>query len=130
MPLDRNQQSTARYLRSASRGPARHASEGRGGWTFSGTAAAVACRADVIVTYNLKDFPRSALSEFHVEAQSPDEFLTDLLDLDSDVMLRILQEQANDLTSPPMTFDDLLTVLDKKLNLHGFTRAVRAYLAL
>ena len=93
-------------------------------------AAAVACHAEVIVTYNLKDFPRSALSDFHVEAQSPDEFLTDLFDLDPNVMLRILQEQARDLKSPPMAFADFITLLDKKLRLHDFTRAVLASLSI
>lgn len=39
-------------------------------------AAAIKGRADVIVTGNLKDFPRSKLAPWGIEAQHPDEFLT------------------------------------------------------
>jgi predicted nucleic acid-binding protein len=44
-------------------------------------AAAIRCSADVIVTFNLKDFPSDYLSTFDVEAQHPDEFILYLLDL-------------------------------------------------
>ncbi|MGB6131557.1 MAG: hypothetical protein WBG54_07240 [Acidobacteriaceae bacterium] len=37
--------------------------------------AAVACGAQTIVTFNLKDFPPEALAPWNVKAQSPDEFL-------------------------------------------------------
>jgi len=38
-------------------------------------AAAIAARADVIVTKNLKDFPPAALEPHGIEAQHPDTFL-------------------------------------------------------
>ena len=38
-------------------------------------AAAIAGRADVIVTKNLKDFPPAALQPHGIEAQHPDTFL-------------------------------------------------------
>jgi hypothetical protein len=44
-------------------------------------AAAIRCSADVIVTFNLKDFPSDYLSTFDVEAQHPDDFILYLLDL-------------------------------------------------
>jgi hypothetical protein len=37
-------------------------------------AADVRCHAQVIVTFNLKDFSASALSAWGVEAQHPDDF--------------------------------------------------------
>jgi hypothetical protein len=37
--------------------------------------------ADVIVTYNLTDFPAATLAGFDLEAQHPDDFLVGLLDL-------------------------------------------------
>src|SRR5437016_2701661 len=43
-------------------------------------AAALACVADVIVTFNITDFPASALSPFGVAAVTPDTFLVQLLD--------------------------------------------------
>lgn len=44
-------------------------------------AAAIRCNADVIVTFNLKDFPSDYLLSFGVEAQHPDEFMLYLIDL-------------------------------------------------
>ncbi len=39
-------------------------------------AAAIKGRADLIVTYNLRDFPVATLERWGIEAQHPDEFLT------------------------------------------------------
>lgn len=44
-------------------------------------AAAIAGNADVIVTFNLKDFPQDALEQAELFAQGPDEFMLDLWDL-------------------------------------------------
>jgi len=41
-------------------------------------AAAIAGKASVIVTWNLKDFPARHLLPYGVTSQSPDDFLTDL----------------------------------------------------
>jgi len=57
-------------------------------------AAGVRGKATVIVTANIKDFPRTALLAFGLEAVSPDRFLCDLLDLFPNVMLEILTEQS------------------------------------
>ncbi len=38
-------------------------------------AAAITAEADVIVTFNLKDFPTAALAPHSIDAQHPDEFL-------------------------------------------------------
>ncbi len=44
-------------------------------------AAAITGRCDVIVTFNQKDFPNSALQAFDIESQDPDSFLLYQLDL-------------------------------------------------
>lgn len=44
-------------------------------------AAAIVGRCDVIVTYNLKDFPEDELGKYDIVAQHPDEFLANHLDL-------------------------------------------------
>jgi hypothetical protein len=44
-------------------------------------AAASVGRCDVIVTANLKDFPEAALAPFGIEAQHPDQFLCNHLNL-------------------------------------------------
>lgn len=68
-------------------------------------AAAVKAGAQVIVTANLKDF--SQLPD-GLEAQSPDEFLSNLFDLHPERFIELLREQAADLVNPPVTFDELL----------------------
>jgi predicted nucleic acid-binding protein len=68
-------------------------------------AAAVKTGAQVVVTANLKDF--IPLPD-GLEAQSPDEFLCNLFDLDADGFVEMLREQAADLVKPPVTFDELL----------------------
>jgi len=74
-------------------------------------AAAVACRAHVIVTRNLRDFPQAVLTPFSIEAQSPDEFLTHLFDLDGRTMIEIIVQQARDLGNPPKTVSEVLDAL-------------------
>jgi len=44
-------------------------------------AAGIRSSAEVIVTYNLKDFPAETLAKFDLEAQHPDDFLLSLFDL-------------------------------------------------
>jgi len=73
-------------------------------------AAALKAGAQVIVTSNLRDFAH--LPE-GIEAQSPDEFLCSLFDLDPTAFVELLREQAGDLVNPPMTFDELLHRLSR-----------------
>jgi len=68
-------------------------------------AAAVRCGAQVIVTTNLRDFTPMPDG---IEAQSPDDFLCDLFDLNPKLLLDIVLEQAAALKNPPLTFEELL----------------------
>jgi hypothetical protein len=43
-------------------------------------AAAIKGGADVIVTFNRRDFPESAVEKYGIEIQDPDKFITHLLD--------------------------------------------------
>jgi predicted nucleic acid-binding protein len=74
-------------------------------------AAAVACKANIIVTQNLKDFPEKLLTPFQVTAQSPDKFLTDLFTSAPDRIAEIVKNQANDLHNPPISISELLATL-------------------
>ena len=76
-------------------------------------AAAVASRAQVIVTQNLKDFPQALLAPFEIEAQSSDDFLTHLYELEPIAMLHIIAEQAGELRNPPKTIPELLDTLQQ-----------------
>lgn len=48
----------------------------------------------MIVTSNLKDFPADLLEELGLHAASPDEFLLDLYDLNSDIVSKALNNQS------------------------------------
>mgnify|MGYP001185078229 CR=1 FL=1 len=54
-------------------------------------AAAICGHADAIVTFNLGDFPTQALAPFGVEAQHPDDFLLNQLDLNPIAALKSIK---------------------------------------
>ena len=87
-------------------------------------AAAVRAGAQVIVTINLRDF--SSLPE-GVDAQSPDDFLEGLFDLDPDGMADVIREQAAALSRPARTVNEVLTALARTVP--QFAAAVRAHLS-
>jgi hypothetical protein len=88
-------------------------------------AAAIACRADAIVTFNLKDSPGDSLALWGVMAWSPDEFLKDLVDLDAKRVWACLQRIADSRRNPPVTIDDVLSELERS-GLIEATAALRA----
>jgi predicted nucleic acid-binding protein len=74
-------------------------------------AAAIAGRADVIVTLNLKDFPASTLAAFNIEAQHPDEFIAHVLTLAPPVALGAIKEMRARLKRPPFSPERFLELL-------------------
>ena len=74
-------------------------------------AAAVTSGAQVIVTSNMRDFPAESLTSFSIEAQTPDQYLMDLLDLDHEQVTNVLGQQARALRNPPKTVNDILNEL-------------------
>jgi hypothetical protein len=76
-------------------------------------AAAVAASAPVIVTSNLRDFPARARAPRGIEAQSPDDFLTDLFALDPEAVRAVVLRQAAALRTPPMTPRDVVEALGR-----------------
>src|SRR5919198_179696 len=73
-------------------------------------AAAVAADSELIVTFNLDDFPPEACEPLGVEAIHPDEFLLDLHDLNPDAVRAALEQQGADL-HPPWPLEQLLNAL-------------------
>ena len=72
-------------------------------------AAAVQAKADLIITFNLKDFPQKSLEPFGIEAKHPDNFLLDLCDIFTiSAIAEIINQQAEALKRPPTTVKDLL----------------------
>lgn len=77
-------------------------------------AAAIRCGAQVIVTINLKDYPPETLAAFDLEAQHPDLFLLNLVDLDPGAVVTAVHQQQKDLTRPPMSLPELLDILERQ----------------
>src|SRR6266853_4966496 len=63
-------------------------------------AAAVKTPCEVIVTYNLKDFPEESLKPFGITVKHPDEFLIDLYHIDGQFVVHELHEQGATLNKP------------------------------
>src|SRR5690606_27498166 len=74
-------------------------------------AAAVRSKADVIVTYNLKDFPAIALGEFDIEVQHPDTFLFNVFDLNPDKAIVSFKKLVSRLKNPPKSAENVLETL-------------------
>jgi predicted nucleic acid-binding protein len=74
-------------------------------------AAAIRCKAEVIVTFNLKDFPPETLDAFDIEPQHPDEFIIDLWDLDQAAVLASVQRHRATLKSPAMSAEQYLDMM-------------------
>lgn len=85
-------------------------------------AAAIRCGADVIVTFNLKDFPTRRLAPYGIEAQHPDEFVENLFHLDSAAVVAAAQSQRRQLKTPNVEVDKYLGFLKRQ----GLVESVKA----
>ncbi len=74
-------------------------------------AAAIKSNAEIIVTFNLKDFPLKNLAQYGIEAQHPDEFILSLIDFNSELVCQAVQNQLNTLKNPPLSLEELLHIL-------------------
>jgi predicted nucleic acid-binding protein len=92
-------------------------------------AAAIRGRADVIVTYNLKDFPEKELQKYGITPQHPDEFLTHILDLAPGTVCAAAQTHRKRLRNPGKTVDQYLETLERQA-LNEFVAGLRAFAAL
>lgn len=77
-------------------------------------AAAIKSGADAIVTFNLKDFPKSVLSRYQIEAIHPDDFIQYQIDLDTATVCNAIKKLRARLKRPPMTVEQYLAILKKQ----------------
>lgn len=77
-------------------------------------AAAIRGRCDVIVTYNLKDFPSDYLLTFDLEAQHPDEFIAHLCNLRPDAVCHAAKLCRGRLRKPPMSVDEYIGTMARQ----------------
>lgn len=76
-------------------------------------AAAVKARADAIVTFNLRDFPDSALKPYLLEAVHPDDFILDVAHLSPAAALMAARVCWQRRERPPITWDEYLSSLER-----------------
>jgi len=84
-------------------------------------AAAVKCNAGLIVTLNMKDFPRTALQRYSIGAAGPSTFLRDLYELDPEAVSKCIERQAASISKPADYVLERLSV-----NAPGFVRFLRS----
>ncbi|MCP9886799.1 PIN domain-containing protein [Cyanobium sp. ATX 6A2] len=91
-------------------------------------AAAIKCGADLILSFNLDDFPEHALASYGIGACHPDPFLVDQLNLDAGRVCTAMRQQRASLKNPPKTVQEYLETLEGQ-GLSRFSQAVRHYAA-
>ncbi|MEO5535800.1 MAG: PIN domain-containing protein [Pseudolysinimonas sp.] len=90
-------------------------------------AAAVRANAEVLVTFNLKDFPDECVESYEIEVVHPDDFLLDQLDLYPSLVVRTLRRLVELYQNPSITMEDLLEMLIRS-GVPNFVDEVRRHL--
>ena len=76
-------------------------------------AAAMHIRADVIITFNLRDFPAEKLAPYSINAAHPDEFVVSLIENAADLVCLAAERQRRSLKNPPKSLPEFLAILEK-----------------
>lgn len=76
-------------------------------------AAAVAGRADVLVTFNTRDFPHESCVLYGVDVQDPDTFLVHQFGLIPDRIMEVLRSLSEERKPPMDTPERILRALSK-----------------
>lgn len=89
-------------------------------------AAAICCGAAAIVTFNLKDFPAASLAPYGIEAEHPDDFVADLIDVDPAAVCAAVKVVRGRLRNPPRTAEEYLLTLEAQ-GLAGTVARLRVF---
>ena len=68
----------------------------------------------MIVTANLEDFPNAMLARHGMEAQHPDEFIHNLINLAAGQVCRAVKLHRESLKNPPKTVEEYLETLGRQ----------------
>ncbi|MGI4788581.1 MAG: hypothetical protein ACRYFS_06995 [Janthinobacterium lividum] len=91
-------------------------------------AAAIHSKSQMIVTFNLKDFPASTLSNYSIEVCHPDDFIAYQLMEHPIEALAALKKQRHRLIYPLQTVDEFLETLSRQ-GLQRTTELLQDFLA-
>lgn len=89
-------------------------------------STAICSDSQVILTNNIKHFPQEDLKQFSIEAQTPDEFLVNILNLSYKKVLKIFEEMEGKYTNPVVPREVLLQRM--KVRAPKFTSMIIPYL--
>jgi hypothetical protein len=76
-------------------------------------AAGIKCKADGVITFNTKDFPRENLDQYNIAVYTPDEFVYLLHGLNPSMVKQAFENQLASLKSPPVSTEKLISILEK-----------------
>jgi len=74
-------------------------------------AAAIKTNANVIVTNNIKDFPKDYLASFGLTAKTADDFLTDIIDLNPEQGVKAFKQLVLNRRNPDLDEFQVLDIL-------------------
>lgn len=77
-------------------------------------AAAIHARAEVIVTFNLRDFPAEDVAPLGVAAVHPDAFIIGLFEQSPERVCLAAQRQRSSLKNPPLSVEQYLAALERQ----------------
>ncbi len=76
-------------------------------------AAAIVGHADAIVTFNTRDFPAEYLATFNIEAQHPDDFVVNQLELHTLKAIGAIKVMRQKYRKPALTVEDFIARLER-----------------
>lgn len=74
-------------------------------------AAAIKTNVNIIVTNNIKDFPENYLASFGLAAKSADDFLTDIIDLNTEKAIKAFRQLVLNRRNPDLNEFQVLDIL-------------------
>jgi len=77
-------------------------------------AAAIHGNVSRMITFNLRDFPKSILDDYEIEAVHPDDFIRELFQSVPEAVLVAVKRHRISLKNPPKTVDEYLAILDRQ----------------
>ncbi len=73
-------------------------------------AASIKTNANLIITNNLKDFPEKYLASFGLKAKNPDDFFTDIIDINQELSVQAFRKLVLNKKNPPYDEYDVLDI--------------------